>query len=91
MQQSDENQEAEELILTLPMSRRELASYLGTSPESISRKFTEFEQEGLIEQVSPKKIRVIDIDGLLMYGDEWGPDNWLSASHELNSSSSHRE
>ena len=70
MQKPDGNEEPEELILTLPMSRRELASYLGTSPESISRKFTEFEQEGLIEQVSPKKIRVIDIDGLLMYGDE---------------------
>jgi CRP/FNR family transcriptional regulator len=47
------------------MSKRDLASYLGTSPESISRKLTEIEEVGLIEQISNKKIKILDFDGLL--------------------------
>jgi CRP/FNR family transcriptional regulator len=42
-------------IVELPMSKRDLASYLGTTPESISRKLTEIEEVGLIEQISNKK------------------------------------
>lgn len=52
-------------IVELPMSKRDLASYLGTTPESISRKLTEIEEVGLIEQISNKKIKILDLDGLL--------------------------
>jgi CRP/FNR family transcriptional regulator len=52
-------------IVELPMSKRDLASYLGTTPESISRKLTEIEEVGLIEQISNKKIKILDFDGLL--------------------------
>lgn len=52
-------------IVELPMSKKDLASYLGTSPESISRKLTEIEEVGLIEQISNKRIKILDLDGLL--------------------------
>jgi CRP-like cAMP-binding protein len=50
----------------LPMSRKDLASYLGTSPETISRKLTELEKQGYIKQKEHKKIEILDLDGLLL-------------------------
>jgi len=52
--------------ITLPMSKKDLASYLGTTPETISRKLFEFEDAGLIKQISNKNIEILDIDGLLL-------------------------
>ena len=51
--------------VTLPMNKKDMASYLGTTPESISRKLTELEELGLIKQLSNKKIRILDVDGLM--------------------------
>lgn len=53
-------------IITLPMSKKDLASYLGTTPETISRKLFEFEDAGLIKQLSNKDIEILDVDGLLL-------------------------
>jgi CRP/FNR family transcriptional regulator len=50
----------------LPMSKKDLASYLGTTPETISRKLAELEAAGLIQQQSQRRIRVLDPDGLLL-------------------------
>ncbi|NLC45376.1 MAG: winged helix-turn-helix domain-containing protein, partial [Clostridiales bacterium] len=52
-------------IVELPMSKKDLASYLGTTPETISRKLNEFEEAGLIKRLSNKKIKVLDVDELL--------------------------
>lgn len=52
--------------ITLPMSRKHLASYLGTAPETISRRFTEFEEAGWITQSGQRKIRILDLDALLL-------------------------
>ncbi len=52
--------------LELPMSKKDLASYLGTTPETISRKFAELEQQGYIKQKSPRIIEILDLDGLLL-------------------------
>lgn len=52
--------------VTLPMSKKDLASYLGTTPETISRKFNELEDKGLIKQLTHKQIKIIDLDGLLL-------------------------
>jgi len=49
-----ENEE-EEATVELPMSRKEISSYLGTTPESISRKFKELEDQGMISQLPHKK------------------------------------
>lgn len=50
----------------LPMSKKDLASYLGTTPETISRKLSELEDSGLIKQKANKIIKIIDLDGLLL-------------------------
>lgn len=52
--------------IKLPMSRHDLASYLGTSPETISRRLADLEDRGLIKQLSRTNIEIIDMDGLLL-------------------------
>lgn len=54
------------LELILPMSKKDLASYLGTTPETISRKFNDLEDKGYIKKISHKQIEIIDLDGLLL-------------------------
>ncbi len=53
-------------IIHLGMSKKDLASYLGTSPETISRKLFEFEEAGYIKQISNQEIELLNIDELLM-------------------------
>lgn len=52
------------LEINLPMSRRYLASFLGTTPETISRRLGEFEEAGWIKQQGQRNITIIDIEGL---------------------------
>lgn len=56
-------------VITLPMARKDIASYLGTTPETVSRKFKQLETEGLIQQLSSKQIKINDMDNLLLFGD----------------------
>lgn len=53
-------------MIELPMSKKELASYLGTTPETMSRRLSDFEAAGLIKQNGQRKIEIIDIDELLL-------------------------
>ncbi|WP_241559002.1 Crp/Fnr family transcriptional regulator [Oceanobacillus halophilus] len=55
--------------VTLPMSKKDLASYLGTTPETISRRFSSLEQHGLIKQLPKKKIKIMDLDQLLLHAE----------------------
>ncbi len=52
--------------ITLPMSRKDLASHLGTTPETVSRKLTDFEQAGWIQQSGQREIIILDLDALLL-------------------------
>lgn len=52
--------------IELPMSRKDLASYLGTTPETISRRFADLEAAGYIVQKGQRKIKIMDLDGLLL-------------------------
>ena len=61
--------EGSSMEFVLPMSKRDLASFLGTTPETISRKLTDFEQAGYIRQKPHRKIEVLNLDELL-----WGQD-----------------
>lgn len=50
----------------LPMAKKDLASYLGTTPETLSRKLGSLEDRGLIQQVTNKQILIKDVDELLL-------------------------
>ena len=52
--------------VTLPMSRKDLASHLGTTPETVSRKLTDFENAGWIKQNGQREIIIMDLDALLL-------------------------
>ncbi|HLS20263.1 MAG TPA: Crp/Fnr family transcriptional regulator [Bacillota bacterium] len=52
--------------VTLPMSKKDLASFLGTTPETLSRRLADFEAAGYIQQQGQRKIKVLDIDELLL-------------------------
>lgn len=52
--------------IELPMSKKDLASYLGTTPETISRTLVDFEDAGYIKQKRNRKIEILDLDGLLL-------------------------
>lgn len=50
----------------LPMSKKDLASYLGTTPETLSRKLADLEESGYIKQLPYRKIKILDLEGLLL-------------------------
>jgi CRP/FNR family transcriptional regulator, anaerobic regulatory protein len=51
------------LEFNLRMTREEIGSYLGMKLETVSRAFSKFQADGIIE-VEQKYIRIVDIDGL---------------------------
>lgn len=55
----------DEVQVELPMTRKDIASYLGTTPETLSRKFKELENEGLIEQRPKNVIHISSMEELL--------------------------
>lgn len=62
-QQVEEN---DSLAYRLPMSRKDLASFLGTTPETVSRKLAKFEDEGWIEQEDQRGIHILNLEALLL-------------------------
>ncbi|HAE62145.1 MAG TPA: Crp/Fnr family transcriptional regulator [Eubacteriaceae bacterium] len=48
----------------LPLSREGIANYIGTTRETVSRKLNNLQNEGVIEMIGNKKIKIIDIDRL---------------------------
>ena len=63
---ADQAEQAGSFSFNLPMSRRHLASFLGTTPETVSRRFGEFEESGWIVQTGQRKITILDLDSLLL-------------------------
>lgn len=53
------------LTLTIPLSRTDLAYFLSTRPESLSRAFHALVDEGLIRLVTPYDIEILDISALI--------------------------
>jgi CRP/FNR family transcriptional regulator len=49
--------------LILRMTREEIGSYLGLKLETVSRTFSKFQDEGLLE-VKQRQIRILNQDGL---------------------------
>lgn len=52
------------VVVTWPLSKREVASYLGTTPESLSRALSKLESLDLIAADSRHSTVLLDIDGL---------------------------
>lgn len=52
--------------VTLPMSKKDLASFLGTTPETLSRRLADFETAGYIQQQGQRHIKLLNIDELLL-------------------------
>ena len=50
--------------LTLPLTRFDMADYLGTAPETVARGFLRLEREGLIRRVAPRVIEIRNLAGL---------------------------
>ncbi|WP_235793159.1 Crp/Fnr family transcriptional regulator [Virgibacillus salidurans] len=50
--------------IVLPMSKKDLASYLGTTQETISRKLSSLQTTGLIEQKGNRNIKILNKDAL---------------------------
>lgn len=49
--------------VTLPMKMKDIAQFLGTTPETLSRKFSLFESQGYISRTG-KIVTILDLDGL---------------------------
>jgi CRP/FNR family transcriptional regulator len=49
--------------LILRMTREEIGSYLGLKLETVSRTFSKFQDDGLLE-VKQRQIRILDLPGL---------------------------
>ena len=63
---ADLSEEGNSDDIKLPMTRKDLASHIGTSPETISRKLAEFEESGWIRQMGQRDIKILDLDALLL-------------------------
>jgi len=49
---------------TLPITKKDLASYIGTTPESVSRKLLAFMSQKLIAMDGRRKIQILELDQL---------------------------
>lgn len=50
--------------ITFPMPKKDLASYLGTTPETVSRKLADLQEQGIIDQIGQRKIKILDKQAL---------------------------
>jgi CRP-like cAMP-binding protein len=57
--------DTENRILRLPMTRFDIADYLGMAPETVARAFARLEREGVVSRVSPKTVRIPDLEALM--------------------------
>ena len=62
--QQEPPDDATSAILDLPMSRGDIADYLGLTIETVSRTFTALKEEGLIELPSAQHVVLPDLDAV---------------------------
>jgi CRP/FNR family transcriptional regulator, anaerobic regulatory protein len=54
----------EGILVDLPLNREEMGNYIGITRETISRKLTSMQDEGIIELIGNKKLLIKDMDSL---------------------------
>jgi CRP/FNR family transcriptional regulator len=64
--------------LHLPMSRQDIGDYLGLALETVSRLFSRFQEEGMIN-VQGRRVELLDIDCLKSLSNGKGNDNSIQA------------
>ncbi len=52
-------------VVTLPLAKKDIASLLDTTPESISRQLRHFQDSGVIDQRECGRIELLDVDTLV--------------------------
>lgn len=57
-------QEPSGTVVTWPISKRDVASLLGTTPESVSRALARMEADGLVSADSRRRTILLDLEGL---------------------------
>ena len=55
------------ISINLPLSREDMANFIGVTRETISRKLKKFEDESLIKIIGTKNIMILDEEGLRNY------------------------
>ncbi|MDP4083278.1 MAG: Crp/Fnr family transcriptional regulator [Bacillota bacterium] len=53
------------LQLTLPMSKKDIASYIGTTKETLSRRLSVFQENGWITLKGQRNVTILDFEALL--------------------------
>lgn len=64
---SQENSQGSLIHLELP--KKDIASYLGMSPETLSRSLRRLEDQGYLKMITPKQLLVFDMDALILADD----------------------
>lgn len=52
-------------VVTLPLAKKDIASLLDTTPESVSRQLRQFQESGVIDQHEGGRIELLDVDVLV--------------------------
>jgi len=60
----NERENRDQMLLHVPMTRAEIADYLGLTIETVSRNITKLKTTGMIKLESKSRIRITEIDQL---------------------------
>ena len=52
-------------LVRLPMAKKDIASYLGTTPETLSRRLADLAADGVIALSGRRDVEILDVDRLL--------------------------
>lgn len=81
---------SDRLFIRVPIGRGDLARYLGTTPESISRSAMQLARRGVLDNLTPSRFRVRDLDALLALA-QGGGTNAADFMHRLRGDTSRRD
>ncbi|MDJ1372324.1 Crp/Fnr family transcriptional regulator [Gulosibacter molinativorax] len=59
-----------EILVSLPIAKKDIASVLGTTPETLSRHLRRLQDQGVIENRSPREIAILDVDALIALAED---------------------